>query len=135
MAEKKMNGKKTLIAAVIVVIVAVLMFAGWYFTRQKPVEGQKDITVTVVYKDESSDKFEITTQAEFLRQALEEKDLVKGDESEYGLFITEVNGVKVDADNQEWWCITKSGETVNTGVDTTPIADGDSFEITLTVGY
>ncbi len=135
MAEKKMNGKKTLIAAVIVVIVAVLMFAGWYFTRQKPVEGQKDITVTVVYKDESSDKFEITTQAEFLRQALEEKDLVKGDESEYGLFITEVNGVKADADNQEWWCITKSGETVNTGVDTTPIADGDSFEITLTVGY
>lgn len=135
MAERAGNGKKTIIAAVILVVIAVLMLAAWYFTRQKPVEGQKDITVTVVYKDDSSDKFEISTQAEYLRAALEEKDLVKGDESEYGLFITEVNGVAADTENQEWWCVTKSGEQVNTGIDTTPINDGDSFELTLTVGY
>ena len=31
--------------------------------------------------------------------------------------------------------VTKSGEMVNTGADQTPIADGDAFELTLTVGY
>lgn len=131
----KKNSKKTVIAAVILVIVAALMLGVWYFTRQKPVEGQKDITVTVVYKDKTSDKFEITTQQEFLGGALEENNLVKGEESEYGLFITEVNSVKADTANQEWWCVTKSGEQVNTGIDVTPINDNDSFEITLMVGY
>ena len=29
----------------------------------------------------------------------------------------------------------KGGEMVNTGADQTPIADGDTFELTMTVGY
>ena len=52
-----------------------------------------------------------------------------------GLYVTTVDGVTADDGNQEWWCFTLNGETINTGVDTTPIADGDHFEITLTTGY
>ncbi len=129
------KNKKIIIGAAALVVAAAVMFAAWYFTRPKTVDGQKDITVTVVYADKSDDKFEIITQQEYLRGALEEKNLVKGTESETGLFITEVNGVKANDENMEWWCITKSGEQVNTGVDSTPINDGDSFEITLTAGY
>ena len=129
------KNKKIIIGAAAVVIAAVIMFAAWYFTRPKTDDGQKNISVTVVYADKSDDKFEISTSQEYLRGALEEKNLVKGEESETGLFVTEVNGVKANSDNMEWWCITKSGEQVNTGVDSTPINDGDSFEITLTVGY
>ena len=33
----------------------------------------------------------------------------------------------------QWWAISKSGEMATTGVDTTPIADGDHFELTLSV--
>ena len=40
-----------------------------------------------------------------------------------------------DDSQQQWWCFTKGGEMLETGVDTTPIADGDAFEITLTEGY
>ena len=32
---------------------------------------------------------------------------------------------------RQWWCITKGGEKVDTGVDATPIADGDHFELTM----
>ena len=46
-----------------------------------------------------------------------------------------VNGVTADDAQQQWWCFTKGGEMVNTGVDDTPIADGDTFEITLTTGW
>lgn len=49
--------------------------------------------------------------------------------------VTTVNGVTADSSLEEWWCFTKGGETLNTGVDSTPIADGDHFEITLTTGY
>ena len=75
------------------------------------------------------------TDAEFLRQALEEQKLVEGEESQYGLYVKTVNGVTADEAKEEWWCFTKDGEDVMTGVDSTPVADGDHFEITLKTGY
>ena len=69
------------------------------------------------------------------RGALEEQKLIQGTESEFGLFVTTVNGVTVDDSQQQWWRFSKGGEVLMTGVDSTPIADGDAFEITLTTGY
>ena len=65
-----------------------------------------------------------------LKQILE-----TGTEGEYGLFITEVDGETADDTRQEWWCITKDGENVNTSADQTPVADQDQFELTLKEGY
>ncbi|MBR7184260.1 MAG: DUF4430 domain-containing protein [Clostridia bacterium] len=96
--------------------------------------GSKTITVDIVTADGTTTKT-ITTDAEFLRGALEQEKLIAGDESQYGLFVKTVNGVTINEANQEWWCFTKGGEALFSGVDTTPIADGDKFEITLTVGY
>lgn len=93
-------------------------------------KGEKHITVEVVV-GENITKFELDTDAEFLRGALEEENLIKGSESDYGLFVTEVNGVAADDSLRQWWCFTKGGETLMTGVDSTPVADGDTFEITL----
>lgn len=95
----------------------------------------KEITVKVVDKDGNSTDFPISTQATTLREALEQENLVEGEESEYGLFIKTVNGITADDGNQEWWCLTKGGEVWNYGVDSTEIAQGDVFELTLTVGY
>ena len=97
--------------------------------------GQKAIGVTVVYADATTDEFSFSTDAEFLRQALEEQKLVEGEESQYGLYVKTVNGVTADEAKEEWWCFTKDGEDVMTGVDSTPVADGDHFEITLKTGY
>ncbi len=121
-------------------IVAMLIIAAalWLvYSNFKPetVKGAKEIIVDVVIPEEETEVFTLHTDAEFLSQALEEEKLIVGAESDYGLFITEVNGRKADDANQEWWCITKGGEDVYTGADTTPIADGDHYELTLTVGY
>lgn len=94
-----------------------------------------NITVKVVHKDGSEKEFPIAAQGETLREALEQEKLVEGEESEYGLFVKTVDGETVDDGNQEWWCLTKGGETVNTGVDGVKIAEGDVYELTLTVGY
>lgn len=62
---------------------------------------------------------------------MKEEKLVEGTQGEYGLYIETVDGVTADAANQEWWCITKDGEMLNTSADLTPIADGEHYELTL----
>lgn len=129
-----MKNKKTLIAVIALILAVILAAGAWMIWKPTGTAGEKTITVEVIV-DEESTEYVIGTDAEFLRGALEEADLVGGSESEYGLFVTSVAGVTADDANQEWWCFTKGGESLNTGVDDTPIADGDHFEATLTVGW
>lgn len=97
--------------------------------------AQKTVTVQVVHKDGTTKDFEITTSGATLREALDQESLVEGEESQYGLYIKTVDGETADDSNQEWWCVTKGGEMTSTGVDGIEIADGDTYELTLTVGY
>ena len=135
MSEQKKSNKKILLAvAALVVAVAVLL--GVYFVNRPATQaGGKTIAVQVVLLEGEPSDYTIQTDEEYLRGALESIDLIEGSESEYGLFVTTVNGVTVDDSKQQWWCFTQDGEMLMTGVDTTPIADGDHFEITLTEGY
>lgn len=95
----------------------------------------KTITLEVVHKDKSKNTFTISTEAETLREALEQEKLAEGEDSSYGMFVKTVDGETVDDGNQEWWCLTKGGEMWNYGVDDTKISDGDAFEFTFTEGY
>ena len=133
--ENKKPMNKKLLAGVLALVLVVAALIGIYFaTRPATSAADKTITATVVANVEE-EAFTIHMDEEYLRGALESIDLIAGEESEYGLFVTTVNGITADDANQEWWCFTKGGESLNTGVDSTPIADGDAFEITLTVGY
>ncbi|MEG0825716.1 MAG: stalk domain-containing protein [Oscillospiraceae bacterium] len=85
------------------------------------VTGQDGKAVTKEYK---------TTEA-VLGNFLEQAGIAVSELGPYGRFITTVNGYKVDAAKNEWWCITKDGKDVMTGADSTPIGAGDSFELTL----
>lgn len=99
--------------------------------------AREKITITVQVKgsDGNVTDFSITTDAEFLRGALEQENLVQGDESEYGLYVKVVNGETADYDvNGAYWSFYKGDEYLMTGIDTTPIADGDVFRIEYTVG-
>lgn len=135
MNEKSMSKKKiALIAGVLIVLIAAfaLIFA---LTRPETSQGAKTIRIEVVVSDTDTREYTLHTDEEYLRGALEEENLISGSESEYGLFVTTVDGVTADDSLQQWWCFTKGGEPLNTGVDSTPIQDGDQFEITLTTGY
>ena len=134
MENKKPMNKKVLWGVVALVAAVVVLLGAYFLTKPGTANGAKTITVEVVLP-ESSETTTITTEAEFLRGALEQEGMIEGSESEYGLFVTSVNGIAADDAKQQWWCFTKGGEMLNTGVDSTPIADGDAFEITLTEGY
>lgn len=124
--------KKTvkIIAAVLVAIMALALFAG---CAKPAADGVKNITVDVIANGET-ETFTYETDAETLEEAV--GDLVEGEQGDYGLFITAVNGITADAANEEWWCITKNdGEAIAVGISEIKIADGEKYEITLMVGY
>ncbi|MGF7143356.1 hypothetical protein HNQ56_001779 [Anaerotaenia torta] len=127
--------KRVIISCLAMVLVILAMVLIYNRFKPEPQKGAKEIAIEVIIPEEEAQKFTLHTDAEYLRQALEEKDLIQGSDSEYGLFITEVNGRSADSAKQEWWCITKDGASVEYGVDSIAIADGDKYEITLTVGY
>lgn len=142
MDQNKKPLNKKLIAGVVALIAVIAILLGVYLNNRQPTtSGSKTITVSVfdtVGSTEASNTATIITDEEYLRGALEQEDSgisISGSESEYGLFVTTVDGVTADDSKQQWWCFTKGGEVLNTGVDSTPIADGDTFEITLTEGY
>lgn len=130
-----MKNKKTLVAVLALVVLVAVAVVCWAAFGPKSVEGSKTITVDVTHSDGTLNTFEIHTDEEFLRGALEQEGLVEGTESEYGLYVLTVDGETVDEANQEWWGYTKSGEQVNYGVDTCPIADGDHYEFSFNVGW
>ena len=133
---QKGQGKKKTIIAIAVALVLIAAFIACYGAfMPKGDDGIKEITVQVVHADGTSKEWEISTHSENLRGALEEQKLIAGDDSGATLFVTTVDGYTAEAANEEWWCFTKGGEVMMTGVDDTVISDGDRYEITLTVGY
>ena len=125
------GNKKTGFALAALVVAAALMLGLWYVTRPQVQEGDKTIVVQVVHGDASQKEFTYRTGAAYLGEVLLAERLVEGEQSAYGLFITAVDGETAQDSLRQWWCITKAGERVDTGVDATPIADGDCFELTM----
>ena len=88
----------------------------------------KNITLQVVHRDESVKDFQLATDKETLRQALEEEGLIAGEESEYGLFIKTVNGLTADYDTDGvYWAFYIDGEYATSGVDSTPVTEGAHY--------
>lgn len=132
------KNKKTIIAVILLAVLVAALVLVWHFfgPNSETNSFDKTISVTVIHGDGSQKDFSIGTNEEFLRGALEQEKLVEGDESEYGLFITSVDGEAADSAAEQWWCICDGdGNMLMTGVDTTPINDGDVYQIILKTGY
>ena len=129
-----MNRKTGILAAALVIL---CVAAGILFQMNKPetITGAKNINVIVIHADQTENAFSYETDAEYLGEVLLENELAEGDITDYGLFISTVDGETADNSKQQWWCITKGGESVTTGADSLPIIDGDQFELTLMEGY
>ena len=131
-----MKKQTKIILGVVALIAVIAILLGVYFaTRPDTQVGAKALTITVVHKDGAEKSFDVHTDAEYLEGALLENEIVEDNQTEYGLYILTADGETADEANQEWWCITKGGEMLTTGAGETPIADGEAYELTLTVGY
>ena len=72
--------------------------------------------------------FEVHTDKATVGEALLELNFIAGDDSEYGLYVKTVNGITADYDKDGvYWAFYINGEYAQTGVDSTNIAEGDSY--------
>ena len=124
------------LAAVVALVVAILALQ-MVWRQNNPVaeEGRKLLWVQVNHGDGSIADFDLNTTQNYLGPALGEAGVVEDNQSEYGLYIPRADGETADESAQEWWCITKGGEQLNTGPGQTPIAGGERHGLTLTGGY
>lgn len=91
-------------------------------------EGSIIFPFTVVDQDGNETPFEIHTDKETVGDALTELELISGDEGDYGLYVKTVNGITVDYDTDgKYWAFYINGEYASTGVDSTPIVEGESY--------
>lgn len=127
--------KKPAFYAILLVAAMALFLGIWLTARPQSSAGDKALTIEVIHGDLSRRTFEINTSAEYLAEALTENEIAQGEDGPYGLFILTADGETADEANQEWWCITRGGEGLTTGASETPVADGETYELTLTVGY
>ena len=132
MTEKKKTDKKLIIGiAVFAALIAVFAIVFLVF-RPKTVQGAKSITIEVVDNNANSTMYDIHTDAEYLRQAMEEADGLEfsGSVGEFGLMVDTVNGVTADWNvDQSYWGFYVNGDYCKYGIDAQPVVDGDAFQI------
>lgn len=144
---KKLDNSKKIFIGIILLVV---LMAGFGFAYKSFVvtpsstnttvasnHNLNKITFDVVVGENVVNSYEIETDKPYLGEALSSFSDIEldGTTSEYGLFVTEINGIKADDSKKEWWAFKKDGEMLQTGVDSTPIENGAKYEAVLTVGY
>ena len=90
-------------------------------------EGEKEFTFIAKDYEGNETKFEISSNATKLGEALLEQDLIAGDTSEYGLFVKTVNGKTYDGTDSIYWILYIDGKQAATGVDSTELVAGKTY--------
>lgn len=124
-----------LLGAAAFCVLALVLFFVWQTTRPAAQAGEKHITVEVIHSDETKVEFTYDTDEEYLGAVLLSEGLISGTDGPYGLYVDTVDGETASYEtDSSWWRLSCNGEDTTTGADTTPVADGDVFTWTYTVG-
>ena len=97
-------------------------------------EGATSFYFTVKDADGTVTKFIIHTDKTTVGAALLELGLIAGDESDWGLYVTSVNGITADWDTEKaYWAFYIGEEYAQTGVDATEIVAGTTYTFAKTI--
>ena len=130
----KINLKRILAAVLFALLIAALGLIYLCFS-EKPVFGSKSVTIEVIPSSEKKTVYALRTDAQYLRQAMEEADGLTFDAQEgpYGLMVSAVNGETADySKDGAYWGFFVNGAYCNYGIDQQPVHDGDAFTIAYT---
>ena len=83
----------------------------------------------VTFADGSQQDYTVKTDSTVVGEALQDAGLIAGEESEYGLYVKTVAGQTLDYDaDGMYWAFYVNGEYATSGVDTTDIDAGSTYE-------
>ena len=93
-------------------------------------QGAVSVPLTIVDKDGNETALTIHTDLETVGAALLDLGLIAGEDGEFGLYVKTVNGITADYDTDGvYWAFYVNGEYASTGVDSTPITQGDAYSL------
>lgn len=127
--------KKKIIGIVAFILLVVVLVAAYLVFRPSASAGEKSITIEVVNSAQETTSYDVDTEAEFLRQAMEEADGLEfsGSEGDYGMMLSTVNGETADFEKDgAYWSVMVNGEYGNYGIDQQPVVDGDVYQLVYT---
>ena len=91
-------------------------------------QGSIEFKFTVTDIDGNETVFNIRTDKDTVGEALEDVDLISGEEGAFGLYVKSVNGIIADYDTDgTYWAFYANGEYSLTGVDQTKVENGASY--------
>ena len=91
-------------------------------------EGARTFQLTIVDKEGEEITITVNTDKEMVGEALTELGIVEGTMGDYGLYMTHVNGIAaIYEEDATYWAFYINGEYAMTGVDQTPIAEGEVY--------
>ena len=129
------NKKKSIIIGSVVLLVLLAVFAIVYaFNRPSSKAGAKDIVIEVTGSDGNTKDYPLSTDAEYLIQAMDELAgngsgfSYSGSESEYGTMIEYVNEERaLYAEDGAYWALYVNGEYGQYGADSQPVESGSTY--------
>ena len=132
-----MNKKRSYLIGIAAFIVCIICFALVYvrFSVKPDTNGQKAYTLEV--SDGNKDiRYSGKTDAQYLSGLMDELKNTEGfkyesEGSDFGMYITSVNGIKADDSKKTFWAIYVNGEYGQHGADSQPVNDGDSYALKL----
>lgn len=138
--KKQKSFKIELIVSILIILLALggvfLARGGFSNNKNTTQAGQNTVEVNVVNEKEDYDKtYSYKTEEKTLGDLLDKEKLVEYQDSDYGRFITGVDGMKADDSKQLWWSVEVNGESAQTGVDGIEIKDGDKYTLRMMEGY
>jgi hypothetical protein len=96
-------------------------------------QGQTVFTFEVTDNTGAIKTFNVHTDEQTVGAALLAAGIIDGEDSSYGLMVTEVNGLKADYDaDGAYWAFYVDGEYALSGVDSTSIESGKSYAFVYT---
>ncbi len=95
-------------------------------------QGEKSFELTIVYLNGDETVVTVRTDKETVGEALEDAQLISGENGAFGLYVKAVNGVVADYDvDGTYWAFYVNGEYAPLGVDQTKIEDGASYSFKI----
>lgn len=93
-------------------------------------EGATAFALEITGKDGKTVAVTVNTDATTVGEALSQVGLLEGEESEYGLYVTTVNGETLSWEEDAlYWAFYIDGEYAVTGVDMTDVTAGASYAL------
>lgn len=106
-----------------------MLFAMVFIVSCKEENGdEKTFTFVAVNADGTSKSFEVTTTKNYLADALVEEGIISGEDSQYGLYVTTVNGEYHKwEDDGKFWALYEGDTMASTGASSLEIKDGATY--------